>query len=138
MSLGAYDSLTGAGYVSLRTKPGGGTVVTDAPTATMPNSDWRRLSTVRIVKAIVDGVRAVLDPFIGEGTGASVRASMESAVEEVLLQGKKDGYLQDYKDFSVIQTPQQEVQGVVEVNLTLIPAFEIRQINVTVSLSKSG
>jgi len=138
MSLGAYDSLTGAGYVSLRTVPGGGAVVTDSPTATMPNSDWRRLSTVRIVKAIIDGVRAVLNPFIGEGTGASVRASMESAVEEVLLQGKRDGYLQDYKDFSVIQTPQQEVQGVVEVSLTLIPAFEIRQINVTVSLSKSG
>ena len=138
MTLGAINDLTGAGYVTLRTKPGGATVVTDAPTATMPNSDWRRLSTVRIVKAIIDGVRLVLDPFIGEGTGAAVRASMESAVGEVLLQGKKDGYLQDYKDFSVIQTPQQEVQGVVEVNLTLIPAFEIRQINVTVSLSKSG
>jgi len=138
MSLGAYDSLTGAGYVSLRTRPGGGVVVTDSPMATLPSSDWRRLSTVRIVKAIIDGVRAGLDKFIGEGTGASVRASMETVVEGVLLQGKKDGYLQNYKDFSVIQTPQQEVLGVVEVNLTLIPAFEIRQINVTVSLSKSG
>jgi hypothetical protein len=138
MALGAYDSLTGAGYVSLRTRPGGGVVVTDAPTGTMPNSDWRRLSTVRIVKEVVDGVRVVLDPFIGEGTGASVRASMENAVGEVLLQAKKDKYLQDYKDFNVIQTPQQEVLGVVEVNLVLIPAFEIRQINVTVSVSKSG
>jgi len=96
------------------------------------------LSTVRIVKAVVDGCRAVLDPYIGEGTGASVRASMETAVEGVLLQAKKDGYLQDYKGFSVIQTPQQEVQGIVEISLTLIPAFEIRQITITVSLSKSG
>ena len=137
-TLGAYDALTGAGFVSLREKTGGGLVVTDSPTATMPNSDWKRLSTVRIVKAVVDGCRAVLDPYIGEGTGASVRASMETAVEGVLLQAKKDGYLQDYKGFSVIQTPQQEVQGIVEISLTLIPAFEIRQITITVSLSKSG
>jgi len=138
MAMGAYDSLTGAGYVSLRNRPLGGTVVTDAPTATLPNSDWRRLSTVRIVKEVVDRIRSGLDPFIGEGTGASVRASMESVVGEILLQAKRDGYLQDYKEFSIIQTPQQEVLGVVEVNLTLIPAFEIRQINLTVSLSKSG
>lgn len=138
MTLGAYDSLTGAGYVTLRTRAGGGTIITDAPTATMPNSDWVRLSTVRIVKAVIDGVRAVLFPFIGEGTGPEVRASMEAKVEAVLLQAKKDGYLRDYRDFSIIQTPQQEVQGIVQVSLSLIPAFEIRQINVTVSLSKSG
>jgi len=137
-TLGAYDSLTGAGFVSLRNKRGGGVVVTDSPTATLPNSDWHRLSTVRIVKAIIDSIRVGLDPYIGEGTGASVRASMENVVSEILVQAKKDGYLQNYKEFSVIQTPQQEVLGVVEVNLTLIPAFEIRQINVTVSLSKSG
>jgi len=136
--LGVYDDLTGAGYVTLR-KKGTGVKITDAPTATMPNSDWRRLSTVRIVKAIIDGCRLVLDPFIGEGTGSAKRTSMETAVEnQVLLPAKTDGYLQDYKGFSVTQTPQQEVQGVVVVSLTLIPAFEVRQINITIALSKSG
>jgi hypothetical protein len=138
MGLTAYDSLVGAGYVCLRNKAGGNLIVTDAPTAALPNSDWRRLSTVRIVKAVVDGVRRVLDPYIGEGTGASVRASMNNAVEGVLMSAKKEKILQDYKGFSITQTPQQEVTGDIDVSLTLVPAFEIRQINVTVSLSKSS
>jgi len=138
-TLPKYNALTGAGYVTLRTKTNGSLVVTDAPTATMPNSDWKRLSTVRIVKAIIDGCRLVLDPFIGNGTGSSKISSMRNAVEnQVLLPAKKDGYLQSYKEFSVLQSPQQAVQGVVEVSLTLQPAFEIRQINITVSLSKTG
>jgi len=138
-TLPKYDALTAAGFVTIRRKTGGGVVITDAPTATLPNSDWKRLSTVRIVKTIIDGCRLVLDPFIGNGTGGSKRASMENAVEnQVLLPAKKDAILQDYKEFSVLQSPQQEVQGVVEVSLTLIPAFEIRQINITIALSKSG
>jgi hypothetical protein len=137
MSLGALDSLTAAGFVTLRQKAVG-VVVTDSPTATMPESDWKRLSTVRIVKAIVDGVRAAVEPFIGEGTSSAVRASMQNAVETVLMAAKKGGYLQTYKPFQIIQTPSMEVQGVVSINLTLIPAFEIRQIELTVNVSKSG
>jgi hypothetical protein len=137
MSLGALDSLTGSGFVTLRQKSAG-VVVTDAPTATMPNSDWVRLSTVRIVKAIVDGVRAAVEPFIGNGTSASVRVSMQNAVETVLLAGKKGGFLQDYKPFQVIQTPQMEVQGKVNIALSLVPAFEIRQIDFTMNVSKSS
>jgi hypothetical protein len=137
MSLGALDSLTGSGFVTLRQKSAG-VVVTDAPTATMPNSDWVRLSTVRIVKAIVDGVRAAVEPFIGNGTSASVRVSMQNAVETVLLAGKKGGFLQDYKPFQVIQTPQMEVQGKVSIALSLVPAFEIRQIDFTMNVSKSS
>lgn len=137
MSLGALDSLTAAGFVTLRQKAVG-VVVTDSPTATLPNSDWRRLSTVRIVKAIVDGVRAAVEPFIGEGTSAAVRASMQNAVEKVLMAGKKGGFLQDYKPFQIVQTATMEVQGIVSIALTLIPAFEIRQIELTVNVSKSG
>jgi hypothetical protein len=136
-NLGDIDSLAGAGYVKLRRKPTG-IVVADAPTAAMPLSDWKRLSTVRIAKSVIDGVRLVLDPFLGEGTSSSTRSSMHTAVENILIAAKKGKYLQDYKDFDIIQTPDMEVQGKVTVNLILIPAFEIRQITLSVSISKSG
>jgi hypothetical protein len=137
LTLQTINDLTGYGYVTLRPKRGG-VSITDAPTASMPNSDWRRLSTVRIVKTIVDQCRTVLDPYIGEGTGSSARASMDTAVEGILIQAKRDKYLQDFKEFGVLQTPQQEVEGTADLELTLIPAYELRQINITVSLSKTG
>jgi hypothetical protein len=136
-SLPALDALVGAGYVMLRNKPQG-VVVADAPMATMPNSDWQQIATVRIAKAVIDGVRAAVDPFIGEGTGSTVRESMRNAVEKVLLAAKKEGSLQDYKPFQIIQTPSMEVAGRVQITLTLIPAFTIRQIELTINVSKSG
>lgn len=137
MNLGSLDALSGAGYVIMRNKPQG-LVVADAPTATLPNSDWRRLSTVRIVKSVVDGIRAAVDPFLGEGMNEGSRASMRNEVEKILLAAKSAGYLQDYRPFDIIQTPSMEVAGRAEISLTLIPAFELRVIDLTVSLSKSG
>lgn len=131
------DLLAGAGYVVLRRKPQG-VVIGDAPTATLPTSDWRRLSTVRIVKDVVDGVRFAVEPFLGEGTSAATRSAMQGSVEKVLLGAKKNGFLQDYRPFTVFQTPQMEVEGTIQIKLVLIPAYEIRQIEITVSVSRSG
>ena len=131
------DELAGAGYVVLRQKVQG-LKIADAPTGSLSTSDWTRLSTVRIAKAIIDGVRNAVEPFLGEGMSDATRASMKQSVENVLMAGKREGYLQDYRPFEIIQTPQMEVQGKADINLTLIPAFELRQVTLSISLSKSG
>lgn len=129
------DSLAGRGYVTLRTKEAG-VVVADAPTASLPGSDWKRLSTVRIVKDISDRVREVLDPFIGEGTTDSSKAAMHAAVDGVLLRAKKTKYLIAYREFEIIQTADQRARGEAEVTLVVVPAFELREVTVTISLAK--
>jgi hypothetical protein len=134
--LQTLDDLAGTGYTMLRQKATG-LVIADAPTASMPTSDWVRLSTVRIVKAIVDGVRNAVDRFLGEGMSDATRANMKQSVENVLMAAKKAGYLQNYLPFEIIQTPDMEVAGKAEINLTLIPAFELRQVTFSISLSKS-
>jgi hypothetical protein len=135
--LAVLDALTGTGYTVLRQKTQG-LKIADAPTAALPTSDWVRLSTVRIAKAVIDGVRNAVDPFLGESMTDATRASMKNAVDNVLLAAKKAGYLQDYRPFEIIQTPSMEVLGKADINLTLIPAFELRQVTLTISLSKSG
>jgi len=137
LGLQALDDLAGTGYTVLRQKSTG-LVIADAPMATMPTSDWNRLSTVRIVKAVVDGVRSAVDPFLGEGMNDSTRASMKQKIENILMTAKKAGFLQDYRPFEIIQTPQMEVQGRASVTLTLVPAFELRQVTFSISLSKSA
>lgn len=129
------DKLAGRGYVVLREKPQG-LVIADAPTSSLPASDYKRLSTVRITKAVADAVREVLEPYIGEGADDAVLASMKNAVEQELLKAKKAKYLKRYDSPTIIQTPDMSIIGDVSVGLVIVPAFETRQITVTLSLAK--
>ena len=135
VGLRKLDLLSKHGYVSLRNKAQG-VVIADAPTASLPTSDYKRLSTVRIVKDIIDAVRIALDPFIGEGTTGASKAAMHTAVDNVLLRGKQAGYLNAYREFEIYQTADMRVQGKAEIALVLVPAFELREITVTISLAK--
>lgn len=135
--LNDLDLLDGAGYVVLRNKVQG-LVVADAPSASMPNSDWNRLSTVRIVKQVIDGIRIAGDPYLGKAMSGGAKAALKEDVQKVLQKAVSQGFLQRYEPFEIQQTPDQEVAGVADINLTLVPAFELRVINVSVSLSKSA
>lgn len=134
--LDALNDLSGSGYVVLRNKPQG-LVVANDPTASMPNSDWRWLSTVRMVKAVTDGVRAAVEPFLGESLSQGKKGALQQAIETVLLNAKKLGVIKEYRPFEVIQTPQMAVAGRADVALTLVPAFELRQVVFTVAVAKS-
>lgn len=98
-------------------------------------SDYVNLTTMRVVSAVVDLIRAVGDKYIGEANNAPQRNALESEISQVLLSMKSQGALNSY-DFSISSTPDQAVLGIIDINLTLVPAFEIRTINLTVSLSK--
>lgn len=128
------DALAGYGYVTFRDKPRKGAVVSDAPTAARPDSDFTRLSTVRIVKATIDAVRAAGEDHIGEGISGVRLAALETGIEQALVKLQKAGYLQRF-DFILVSTPSQQIQGKATVELVLVPAFELRQISIYVALS---
>lgn len=127
------DLLAGQRYVTFHAKTKG-IVVSDAPTAARPNSDYRRLSTVRIVKAAVDDVREVGEPFLGEGMSSAKLSALDTAIDRRLRELVKDETLVRY-EHRVISTPAQRVLGEADVELKLVPAFELRQITVTVGLA---
>jgi hypothetical protein len=133
ISVAKLDTLAGLRYVMFQNKPKG-IVVADAPTAARPDSDYRRLTTWRIVKASMDAIRTVGEPFLGEGITAARLAALETAIDQALTKLQKAEYLQRF-DAKVTSTPTQQVQGKVDVELILVPAFEMRQITVTISLA---
>jgi len=135
LKIAKVDTLAGAGYVMFHSKPKG-IVISDAPTASRAESDYRRLTTVRIVKAVVDDIRAVADPFIGgEGGLSDLRlAALESKIGDRLQQRVKDLFLIRY-DKSLSSTPIQRVLGQAVLELVLVPAFEFRKLTVVVSLA---
>lgn len=127
------DTLAGYRYVMFQNKTKG-TVVADAPTAARNDSDYRRLTTVRIVKAAIDSIRAAGEPFLGEGISGPQLAALETSINQALVKLQKLGYLQRF-DVVVTSTPSQQVLGQATVELLLVPAFELRQITVYVGLS---
>lgn len=127
------DTMAGLRYVTFHAEKNG-IVVSDAPTAARTDSDYRRLSTVRIVKACIDDVRDAGRPFLGEGMSGVKVAALDTAIDSKLKQRVKNGDITRY-EHRLISTPAQRVLGQATVELKLVPAFELRQITVTVALA---
>lgn len=135
ISVSKLDTLAGQRYVMFQNKSKGN-VVADAPTAARPDSDYQRLTTIRIVKACVDAVRLVGEDYIGEAITGPRMAALETAIEGALGKLQKLEYIQRY-DVQVTATPTQQVNGEATVEMVLVPAFELRQITVNVALAAS-
>lgn len=121
-------------YVHFHAAPKG-VVVSDAPSGTRPGSDYKRLSTMRIVKAVTDSVRRVSDPFLGEGLTGARLAALETAIERVLVSLQQSQFIQRF-DKTISATQDQQVLGQATVELTLVPAFELRQLTLVISLAR--
>lgn len=133
VSVSKIDQLAGMRITLFQNKTKG-TVVSDAPTASRPGSDYARLTTVRIVKDTIDAIRAVSDPFIGEALTGGKLAALETAINRALGKLQKDQFLQRF-DAKVLATATERVQGKANVELILVPAFELRTLTIYIALA---
>lgn len=127
------DLLAGQRYVTFHAKPQGN-VVSDAPVAARTDSDYQRLSTMMQVKACIDEVRRIGEPFLGESMSGARLAALDTAIDNVLRGLVKRGVIIRY-EHQVSASPAQRVQGKATVELKIVPSFELRQITVVVALS---
>lgn len=133
LSNSQLEALSGMRYVTMRRKPGKNPVITDAVTAAPKNSDFVRLSTLRITFAAMDVVRKVCDPFIGQPNTPAKRNAMEAAITKGLHSMVEVGALNKFS-FNLGSSPTQQVQGFIDVDLVLVPVFEIRRVRAKVRL----
>lgn len=129
------DALAGQRYVTFHQKTRG-IVVSDSPSAARPNSDYRRLSTMRQVKAVIDAIRRIAEPFLGDGMSAARLQALDTAIDKVLRALVKRGVIRR-AEHQVTSTQTQRVQGKATVELKLVPAFELRQLTIVTALSAS-
>lgn len=133
------NDLTGMRHVTMYSRTTGFTVASGVTGAynvsKYVRSDYVRLTTVRIVHAAVDLIRSVADKYLGEPNNAPQMNALDAEIDQVLLSLKGQGALNSYQ-FVISSTPDQRVLGELDINLTLVPAFEITRINLVVSLSK--
>jgi hypothetical protein len=133
------NDLSGMRHVTMYARTKGLTVASGSTGAhnvtRYVRSDYTRLTTMRIVAAAADLIRTVGDKYIGEPNNAPQINALDAEIDQLLLSMKGQGALNSY-DFSISSTPDQRVLGQLDINLTLVPAFEITEINLVVSLSK--
>lgn len=106
----------------------------DAPTAATNLSDYRRLSTVRIVSLVEKRVRTIGRKYIGQVANTLLREGLRSDIEETLQNLVKRGYLNTYR-FDLFASKIEDILGKLNVKLVLVVPNELRQIFVTVSLA---
>lgn len=102
----------------------------DGRTFGKDTSDYVRVTTKRIVFDVVKGVRIQAQKFIGEVASFANRTAMETGISSVLRQFQQIGALLG-SDFAVTYIPR-ENKAVID--LVLQPAFELRNIEITVSV----
>lgn len=94
------------------------------------SSDYTRLSTLRIVFDAVQLVRGVASGFVGEGATLANRNALETAITASLRGMQQAGALLA-SDFVVSYFP---ASNEAIVDLVLTPAFELRNIEISVSV----
>lgn len=139
LSVSQANELTGMRHVTMYQRTKGLVVakgITGAHNVTKyVRSDYTNLTTVRIVSTVVDSIRALGDKYIGEPNNAPQINSLDTEISQLLLSMKGQGALNAY-DFSIQASPDERVLGILNISLTLVPAFEIQDIYLNVSLSK--
>lgn len=98
-------------------------------------SDFTQLTTVRIVHAAIDQIRLAAEPYLGEPVNSATQNAMREAIEGGLRAMQLSGALNRF-DFALISTPNQLVLGNMSIDVTLVPAFELLSVSVSVKLAR--
>lgn len=141
-SLRQLSKLTGKKIVTFRLKDAAQLVVTDgvttAPSIEMAGkvreSDFARLSTLRITQLAITVVREAVEPFIGEANEMPQYNALNTAIKSALEKIREAGAIQGYK-FSIANLGSRLDEATIV--LEIVPAFELRRVEVQVNLSPS-
>lgn len=132
LSVSQIENLNAMRYVTMQALPGRSPFIVEDKTAAPIGSDYQNWSVFNITAEASNRVKAVAREFIGRPNSVEVRTSLDQAISNTL---STMGGLRAF-DFSLNSTPNQQVLGVVEVDLTLVPIFTIKIIRTTVKLRK--
>jgi len=107
--------------------------VVDGCTSGAPKCDYARLSTVKVVTDVVDQIRDVSDPFLGEANTTEQRNALSALISKRLSYLMEQGEIL-YYEFEINATIEQVILGESSIALTLVAPQELRKITTVVAL----
>lgn len=127
--------LTQAGYVTVKNSYTQGYVITDGVTMAPVTSPFRRLAVTRIVNGIDEAIRAAAEPFIGKQNHLANRNSLQTAIKSSL--DKMLNQLIEKYDFKLVVDKSAERMGIIEIQYTIVPIYEIREVRNRLTVTDS-
>jgi hypothetical protein len=130
----------GGAYVTVRRIEGRGILFVRDVTASFRRSDFKDLQPLRIANAVHKGVKDIVFPFLGLQNDIPHRQAMTTQIKSFLdgmadagaLLGKDGiGYTLQVR----ADNPLSRLLGIIEIDITLRPALQIKQIKVRVRMS---
>lgn len=132
------DKITGARLVTFKLKEdrnGRSSVYcVDGVSAALPNTDYTRLTTPKVLRSVSDEIREVCDPYIGEPNTVEQRNAMASAISKRLGILKDKGVIESF-GFNIIVTQLDQLLGQAKIELSIKVPQELRKITTVVSLT---
>jgi hypothetical protein len=129
-----HDQLVQARVNSLRRDPDFGLTFISARTAAHPDSDYTRVSSIRAVNRVVQGVRSRIKPFIGKDFTANRLISMKDGIDTYLAAERVNKIHQGAKS-QLSFTKESRIIGGLVVKLRIVPPFAIEYVDVETSLA---
>lgn len=132
----------GAAYVTALLEPGVGYLYNQDVTAANRRSDFKNLQTVRIVQAVQNNVKSIVFPYLGRPNNEPIRQSLLTDVKNYLdslysqgaLLGKEGaGYFVEMDARG--NSPFERTLGILSLDITLVPAFQIKKIRINVKVT---
>ena len=133
LSIRQYEAMNAMRYVTLRSKNGRQPAIVNDVTAAPYGSDFTSWSTYSITAEAADRVKSVAETYLGRPNSVEVKNAMDQDISNILLDMQG---LQAF-NFTISSTIEQQVLGVVEIDIILVPVFTMKKIRTTVKLRKS-
>lgn len=127
--------LTAKGIVTVK-KTTQGLVVTDGITMAPSDSAYRRLTTTKVVNIVDRTLRSVIEPYIGLQDNLSNKNSLNTAINSVLT--KLQESLISYYEFKIVTDQSSSKLGIININYTIIPYNEIKEVRNSVSVQQDN
>ena len=137
------DALVGNRMVVFKLKNEGSATSTSTPyvvdgcTAGNENCDYRRMVSVKVVTDVVDQIREVADPFLGEPNTVEQRNALSALISKRLGRLLDKGEIQ-YYSFEINATIEQVLLGECTISLTLVVPQELKKITTVVALKATA
>lgn len=128
------QTLTNAGFVTIKRSYSKGLVVTDGITMAPSASPFRRLSASRIISAVEGLIRKDCEPFIGKQNNLTNQNSLTASIKSDL--DKIKGKLIEGYEFKLNIDRKLQQLGRIDVNYRVVPIYEIKDIRNTIKVEE--
>lgn len=108
-------------------------IVVDGPTCAIPNSKYARITTLKVLRYVIDLLRKTAKPYYGDSPTTEAQNALSSAISKQLLLCKENGILLD-SAFQLIISRVSVSLSDGRLELSIVPPQELRKITTVVSL----